>query len=404
MPMTTAHLQAIQQKLKSIRVRYYLLVLMHFGLLYGASIWLSHLGQLAFGFEAGALLGWALIIPLGYVAYRLYRCPSLSRIAHLADERCHLQDELITAWQYRDSSHPTLPLLLREVFARLDEIKPSLIFSLKVSRRWLVVPVILLGLNWYAFNLSSLPEDADPTTANQLTALVDQMQDLQDELAKTAPDVKLLQLAKTTERLQQLAQELENPAAKAYVIPKLEELKQELAKSITNNATQGDAGEQEPALLELEVKSEWMIKLLRKLEKKGFSSEDIQNQILREVFDILERLIQVNAPGGGSKPGEGTEMADAGAGGGAPEPLSLQALGVFDSKYDEQGGRPADIDQSGWDAYRFSPQREVEEIVSKKDYTYLPVRYQEQVNSVLADQQIPIQYRRHVRDYFDALN
>ena len=103
---------------------------------------------------------------------------------HLADKRCQLNDELITAWQYRDTDQPVLPLLLRRAAGNVGKIEPALLFDFKLSRWWLiagaVVILLLLWGNWYFYqhplSLVSSLETIQPAGASKLNELTEQME------------------------------------------------------------------------------------------------------------------------------------------------------------------------------------------------------------------------------------
>ncbi len=419
--MPNNHLQAISRKLESLRGRFYLVVLWHCLLICSLLVWLGYIAELALGQAPWLPVVWGLVIPFAYAGYRLLKRPSLDKIAAQADRRCQLNDELVTAWQYRDSEQPALPLLLEQVSGDLDKIKPSLLFSFRISPHYTIVAVFLAGCSWYFYNNPWHPpasfEQVQSIGDDQLKLVVDQMEIFRKELNKIAPGSELPKVTKTVKRLQQLTRELDYPETRPQVMPRLQELKAELEQAVPDEATmpeaiQGAESEHKPALLELEIKSDRLAKMMQKLSKLGLSSDQIQNQALRELVGLLDRLIQFNMPGPGTKPGGSrTQAAGNKAGFSQSEtklsPASLQAAANAGSsgynKLNEKRYQSKGSDWSVGEAYRASSEAAAGELSLTKKYSYLPGKYQQQVYAVLADQQIPLYYRRQVRDYFDAL-
>jgi hypothetical protein len=417
----SSDLQAIKRKLQRLLLRFYLVVFWHCLLIYGLLVWLAVIGQLALGQAMWPLVWWGLLIPAAYAGYRIISRPSLFQIACLADQRCQLRDKLVTAWQYRHSGRPALPLLLKQTAGDLDRIKPSLIFSFKLSRWWLMVAAFLLAGNWY-FSLYPLysrpsPVDAQLTKVTRLTPLADRIEKLSRGLNQIASEEEFPQLARTAERLEQLGRELEDSGSESQVLPRLHELRQEIARSIAGEEDlpempkAPEAGN-ESALLEIEVKSGWLKNLMYKLKQQSLSPEQIQNRILRELVRLMDHLLLFKLPIKGNKPqGLGGKPAESNAGpsraGGGESMASGLGTDTGVGRYAEsanQDYRPGDIGRFGWNTHWPSSRTGAEELAAETEYSYLPPRYQQQIDSVLADQRIPPAYRRQVRDYFDALN
>ncbi len=396
-----------------------MVLLWHCLLMCSLLAWLSYIFQLALGQAVWSSALWGLAVPLTYSAYRIIKRPSLSQIATWTDQRCGLQNELITAWQYRNSKQPALPLLLEQVSRDLAKVNPALLFNFKISPRYAIVALVLAGGTGYFYHnplrLAPSQEIVQSIGDEQLQLVADQVEVFRKELNKIAPGAELPKVTKTAERLQQLARELDYPETKPQVMPQLQELKKELEQSIADEVGLPEViqdAEHKPALIELKIKSERLAKMLQKLNKLGLSPEQIQNQALRELAGLLDRLIQLKMPGPGNRPAKsGTKVAGAKADFGQPE-AKLPAAGLEDtaaagrSGYNKSNGdkyQTKPVDWSAGEAYRASVQANAEGLKLHEKYAYLPQKYQRQVYAVLADQHIPLYYRKHVQDYFDAL-
>jgi hypothetical protein len=431
MPNSASYLKSIQHKLQQLRWRFCLVVAWHCLLLYSLLMGLIFMGRLAAGLPVSRIIwpvaGWGLVIPLGYAGYRLSKRPSLSQIARLVDRRFELHDELVTAWQYRHSEQPVLPLLLERVSNDLEKIKSNLVFGFKVSRWvWIAALFLLAGGGYFGYYplYKSLPlELAQPTMSRELSKLADQLEGISKELSKLAPEKELPRLVETADRFEQLAQKLEHSGDKSQVKTELEELKRELTQSLPAEAGLPEAapesgGGDEPALLEVDIDSAWLAKRMQKFMQQGDSPEQIQNRILRELVNFMDSMIRINLPAKGGKSATadaqsaGTSKGSNHIGEGASPAMMAGVSGDTDtegseySEADSQDYQLQAIDQSGLqavDVYRLPSHSETEEAVAKVKYHYLSPGYQQRVYSVLSDQQIPLAYRRQVRNYFDAL-
>ncbi len=409
---TTVYLNTIKQKLYQLRKRFYLVISWHCFLFFSLTLWLTGIVYLAIrGSFIWPIPVFGVIVTVIYSGYRLYHRPSLPQLAYLADRRCGMQDGLITAWEYQDNRRVSVPFLLEYVCAKLGEVKPGLIYNFRLFRRWWGIPLFFLLLSAYFYHypvykptsIASTKQHINIKQNKQAVVLNRQLAKFRQELKRN----KLSKLADMTQRLEKLAIQTSEPEKKAETITALKELKKEIENSLPKQdklpqlPPQIKKQENKKALIELEITSDNLLKLISKLNLDGISEKEIENKALRALAGIIDRLIQINIPGkngnkklsGGKKTTQTTYTVKKTKRPAGP----LKTAGAF-PKYNmsNQRGYSSKAGRNIYSAFSANN-------ISKKDYSNLAAPYQKQVNAVISDQSIPPVYRKQVMEYFHAL-
>jgi len=387
-------------------------------------LWLSLIAYLALGGGFWRLILGGLIFPLGYGGYKYLRCPDLEGMVALVDRQCKLEQRLVTAWQYRHSQAPVLPLLSREVIQRLTKINPATIFPLQINRRIWCIPLSLLLLTIYFWRYplhKAVPAAfIQDQRAVALTQVANQVEQFQKQLAQFSAGGsqeagQLKEMAEAIEKLKRIkdpaeaVRELETMKQKWANLPSaasIPPVPQSQLEQIKN------APPEKRAWLEFEVKSKHLIALLEQMEKLGLSTDQIKSQFVRELFGLLDYVIQLRSPG------QANRLAQAPAKPAMPQTVQI-AKG---SKPVAESRLPLDASPTGHDRLANFP------VVAEEDFPEsfqeinlnqgwqakqtnitpqldnLPPAYRQRVQAMLKNQDIPLTYRQQVTAYFDAIS